>query len=359
MEMPRPKKRACIVSPDHEAVWAPPPGAPPLVLPFQRDPASIICAPEQMTAGLKCDCAPEQMKEELKCDFEFCPCRKSAKEFTVVREETLAGGDERDWSAVVGQTLCKSCWGYFARTGGLVRQPRAAPAGSQAWGKVGPCAFTFCPLRESASEFTVVMDCTRAGGAGRDWTRDVGKTFCKGCFECFARTGRMVRANGGKGEGGMQESWSNVGPCAYTLCPCPSANKFMVVMDGTRAGGAGRDWTAVAGQIFCRRCVDHFDRTGGLVRQSQAGSQRWSKVGPCAYTLCPHRESASGFTVVSEETCAGGAGRDWTGVVGQTFCKSCYEVFARTGGMVRHPRAAPVVAPSDSTQRATTRSSGR
>ncbi|KAJ1482937.1 hypothetical protein T484DRAFT_1802382 [Baffinella frigidus] len=135
---------------------------------------------------------------------------------------------------------------------------RVPGGGTQSWLITGPCAYPLCPCRESASRFTLVREWTRPGGAERDWSGLVGQTLCKTCFDCFNRTGGLER------QIRFERSWSNVGPCGYTLCPCKSAREFTVVVDGAHVRGAELDWSGVVGQRLCRSCHEFFLRTGGV-----------------------------------------------------------------------------------------------
>lgn len=56
------------------------------------------------------------------CCYQMCPSPMHSKKWRIVTEGTSAGG--RDWDALVGKTLCDSCYSTFRKHGTFVRSIR-------------------------------------------------------------------------------------------------------------------------------------------------------------------------------------------------------------------------------------------
>ena len=73
------------------------------------------------------------------CAYELCSSPLHSKKWRVVNESTNAGG--RDWSALVGETLCDSCYSTFRKHGTFVRSMRT----NEGWSRVGEALCLLLP----------------------------------------------------------------------------------------------------------------------------------------------------------------------------------------------------------------------
>mmetsp|Transcript_56072 Transcript_56072/g.137541 ORF Transcript_56072/g.137541 Transcript_56072/m.137541 type:complete len:470 (-) Transcript_56072:1269-2678(-) len=139
------------------------------------------------------------------CSYEGCPNPTSSRQYYEVFPWTRAGG--KDWSPLVGQMLCHSCYYQFQRKGSLQRDGRCRRPDQRGGGegseqgassqasrpkKTGQrCSYLKCGNPEQSRRFYRVDEHTQA--AGQDWKDLIGMVLCHSCYYQFQRRGTLSR----------------------------------------------------------------------------------------------------------------------------------------------------------------------
>lgn len=108
--------------------------------------------------------------------------------------------------------------------------------------------------------------------------------------------------------------------CTYGKCPKPSESAhFFRIEEGRTAGG--KDWTNLIGMVLCEACYGQYKKRGTLERGGTKASLD-PKRKRCTFDGCDKPEESSHFYLIEPGKTAGG--RDWTPLVGNVLCHTCY-----------------------------------
>jgi hypothetical protein len=106
------------------------------------------------------------------------------RRYIQIDERTCAAG--RDWTSLIGSTLCNACYVRFKERGTLERKRNTPlPPGSKS------CSYEACMRPKHSRRFVQVGAKTTAGG--KDWGALVGKVLCDACYTRFKDTGSLGR----------------------------------------------------------------------------------------------------------------------------------------------------------------------
>lgn len=335
----------------------------------------------------------EEAEAELCCTCTNPKCKKVCKRVNFISPKKKTGG--RDWSSLVGQSLCDACVQQFWRTGSLEKEKRAPHVD---WSKLPrECSNTRCPVPRGQENRRYLLVRSDTDSGGQDWSGLAGKVICRPCWQTFATFGTLERMTDLKRGGApkpppipkrnppsplylptssMHLHLKHIPPlshtsqahqnhsnpskpgCTYAACPAPERGRkgdFVRIKTGKNSGG--QDWSSIEGHVLCGSCYTHFYNNGTLERLGRsvpsranldAASSRKRKRtdsdvagstrhGPCTYASCPRPAISKYFIRIHEGMKDGlrGGGRDWTSLVGNVLCTSCYGNFMVSGTLDR------------------------
>jgi len=184
-----------------------------------------------------------------RCTYEGCLSPDRSSKFHFIEKGRAAGG--KDWSALVGYILCKSCHSRFERSGTLQRlqnRPLAPEARH--------CSYAGCDKPDQSSKFYMIEAGKKAGG--QDWSELSGRVLCQACYKRFKLGGSLERSR-------TKPLPTAARKCTYPGCRRPEhGSKFYQIDKDKKAGG--QDWSHIAGNVLCRACYCQYNRGGTLER---------------------------------------------------------------------------------------------
>jgi hypothetical protein len=123
-------------------------------------------------------------ESERRCTYDGCRSPRDSSQYIQIHGRSGAGG--RDWSALAGSVLCRSCYVQFSKTGSLERMKNGPLAGSER-----RCSYLGCKNPNESGQFIQIDGASEAGG--RDWTELAGSVLCQACYSCYVRRGTLER----------------------------------------------------------------------------------------------------------------------------------------------------------------------
>jgi hypothetical protein len=293
-------------------------------------------------------------ESERKCTYAECDNPTKGNKFIKIAPGYEAGG--RDWSSLVDTVLCKACYDRYFKRGTLERsasrvakdgsakrspldpprpgsppRPRTATSVTMAGSKDGmggeegtkTCTYHLCSNPSTSSRFVKIEDGCKAGG--RDWSALAGSILCHSCYNRFSYSGTLERCRKRALDDGARK-------CTYDKCPNPTkSSQFHQINEGCKAGN--RDWTPVTGEVLCNACYSQFRHRGTLERSAATKEPLAQGTRKCTYHDCDNPTSSTRFIQI-EEGCQAGT-RDWSELVGEVLCHTCYGRFRDRGTLVR------------------------
>ena len=123
-------------------------------------------------------------QSRMSCCFSGCDRRFKSSHFYHVTESTKAGG--RDWTSLVGVTLCHACYNRYRNSGRLERSiNKPIPKSDQR------CSYEKCDRPDYSSHFYTIEEGKKAGG--KDWSSLIGHVLCHACYKQFLQRGTLLR----------------------------------------------------------------------------------------------------------------------------------------------------------------------
>lgn len=108
--------------------------------------------------------------------------------------------------------------------------------------------------------------------------------------------------------------------CTYDACPKPLDSAHFFRIDEGRTAG-NQDWSALNGMVLCEACYGQYKKRGTLERGGTKASLD-PKRKRCTYEGCDKPDESSHFYLIEAGKTAGN--RDWSPLVGQVLCHTCY-----------------------------------
>ena len=269
-----------------------------------------------------------------RCTYEGCERPDESRQFIPIVEGKCAGG--QDWSPLLGNVLCRTCFERYKKRGTLVKSRSKPPQTAE-----GRCTYEGCERPDESRQFIPITEGKTTGG--QDWSQLFGSILCYACFKRYKKTGSLERTYGKTHianyvPGGATSDETHDGShqpsntrCSNQDCESPEreGGRLIRVDDTTRAGG--QNWAPVVGRILCKPCFDKFKICASLEKSVSrpviVGGKR------CAYALCDSPEDSSQYYQIEEGMSTGG--QDWSSLTGSVLCKTCYERFRKRGTLER------------------------
>jgi hypothetical protein len=128
-----------------------------------------------------------------RCCSELCGNSNQASSFYKIERGCQVGG--KDWTEMVGSTLCEECYHGYAQAGTLSRRNPVPGSG----GASKRCGYVDCTKPEGCKQYYTISEGTKAGvGAGRDWSSLFGQVLCHNCYVQYIASGTLERKQRGK-----------------------------------------------------------------------------------------------------------------------------------------------------------------
>ena len=314
--------------------------------------------------------------ETRKCTNEKCGNIKKDSQLHQIEEGRISGG--RDWSQMVGNVLCDSCYQSYLRggTGRSMGTEKGCGEGAETkrslpTAKLMPaeseerhttarksdvrtpegtrpkrCTNELCDRPEESSQFYKIDEGRTTGG--HNWGSIAGHLLCKACYNRFLRRGTLnYRAGVIHHQSGSTRLDSKVLQGEVTLgmktdkCGNPNcigdSSVFYEIDPGKKHG---RHWNFISGNMLCGTChqrmlgkTDHESDRIHREKPDLSGEDAESPVTKCSYEHCEKPDESIKFHTVEEGKNT--SGQDWTSVAGWTLCNACYQRYCRTGSCKR------------------------
>ena len=201
------------------------------------------------------------------------------RRYIQIDERTCAAG--RDWTSLIGSTLCNACYVRFKERGTLERKRNTPlPHGSKS------CSYEACMRPKHSRRFVQVDAKTTAGG--RDWGALVGKVLCDACYTRFKDTGSLGKlrpqylGREPKGEGGIfQRGDHRLGETGWQRGPARAGGE----VDAERCAGSGRGGAGAEVRAQDDVCLDDRGARG------VSGAGKRSDIGEVNMGAMPRKRS--------------------------------------------------------------------
>ena len=247
-----------------------------------------------------------------RCSYAQCDRPDNSPDFWVIQEGSTAGG--QDWSSITGRVLCSACYQRFQRSGSL-EKPKTRPVGNSQ----RRCSYEHCDKPEDGCDFYQIQEESSAGG--QDWTSLTGRILCSSCYQRYRRSGSLERTYNRPLSATQKR-------CMYANCDKPEeSSEFYQIQAESSAGG--QDWSQLAGKVLCSSCYQRYQRSGTLERSYNKPLLAANKR--CSYELCERPDKSCDFYQIQADSTAGG--QDWTPHAGKVLCSSCYQRYRASGNL--------------------------
>jgi hypothetical protein len=124
------------------------------------------------------------MSDVKKCSYAQCDSPADGSRYLTIEAGKSAGG--KDWSALVGQTLCMACYSRYRDRGTLERRKNKPLPDS-----TKRCTYELCDSPNEAGKFFRIEEGKTSGG--KDWSSLVGSVLCQACYSRYRQRGTLAR----------------------------------------------------------------------------------------------------------------------------------------------------------------------
>ena len=128
----------------------------------------------------------EKMSDVKKCSYALCDSPADGSRYLTIEAGKNAGG--KDWSSLVGNTLCMACYSRYRDRGTLERRKnKPLPDATKR------CTYELCDSPNEAGKFFRIEEGKTSGG--KDWSSLVGSILCQACYSRYRQRGTLARTD--------------------------------------------------------------------------------------------------------------------------------------------------------------------
>jgi hypothetical protein len=247
-----------------------------------------------------------------RCTYEHCERPDDSSHFHRIEQDSIAGG--QDWTSLVGNILCHSCYRRYKARGTLARLKCLDESERH-------CTYKLCDRPDESTRFYRIEPGRTSGG--QNWDTIVGEVLCQSCYSRFHSRGTLARTRTRWPPGCKRR-------CTYELCDRPDESRDFYRIEAGKTSG-GQDWTSVVGHVLCDACHNRYRYSGTLERTQNKRLEPSERR--CMYEHCEKPDESSNFHRIEVGKTAGG--QDWNDLAGRVLCHSCYQRFRERGTLCR------------------------
>jgi len=127
-----------------------------------------------------------EMSDVKKCSYALCDSPADGSRYLTIEAGKNAGG--KDWSSLVGNTLCMACYSRYRDRGTLERRKnKPLPDATKR------CTYELCDSPNEAGKFFRIEEGKTSGG--KDWSSLVGSILCQACYSRYRQRGTLARTD--------------------------------------------------------------------------------------------------------------------------------------------------------------------
>jgi hypothetical protein len=247
-----------------------------------------------------------------RCTYEHCERPDDSSHYHRIEQVCIAGG--QDWTSLVGNILCHSCYRRYKARGTLARLKCLDESERH-------CTYNLCDRPDVSTRFYRIEPGRRSGG--QNWDTIIGEVLCQSCYSRFHSRGTLARTRTRWPPGCKRQ-------CTYALCDRPDESRdFYRIEEGKTSGG--QDWKSIVGYVLCDACHNRYRYSGTLERTQNKRLEPSERR--CTYEHCEKPDESSNFHRIELGKTAGG--QDWSKLAGRVLCHSCYQRFRERGTLCR------------------------